>query len=56
MKNHKKIEIGKRIIQFDDIRQATEPKPEPPEELKETIPNGKRDEMIEKIISKNNEE
>lgn len=40
MKNHKKVKIGKRIIEFDDIRQATEPEPEPPKELNGTIPNG----------------
>ena len=40
MKKDKKIKIGKQIIQFDDIRKATEPDPEPPRKLEMTIPNG----------------
>lgn len=56
MKKDRKIKIGKRIIKLDDIRQATEPEPEPPERLKGTIPNGKRDEMIKKIILEDSEE
>lgn len=40
MNKDRKVKIGKRIIEFDDIRQATEPEPEPPEELKGEILNG----------------
>lgn len=42
MWKNKKIKIGKRIIEFDDIRKATESEPEPHEELKGAIPNGRR--------------
>lgn len=54
MKKEKKIKIEKHIIQLDDIRKATEFEPEPPQEFEGTIPNGKCDEMIKKIISEAN--
>lgn len=56
MKKDKKIKVGKHIIEFDDIQRATRLEPEPPEEFIGTIQNGKRDEIIEKIISETSEE
>lgn len=40
MKKDRKIKIGKRIIELEDIRKATELEPEPPQKFEGIIPNG----------------
>lgn len=40
MKKDRKIKIGKRIIELEDIRKATEPEPESPQKFEGTIQNG----------------
>lgn len=40
MKKDKKVKIGKRIVQFDDIQQTTERNPKPPRKFEGTIQNG----------------
>lgn len=47
---------ARNILKFVDIRQTPQSEPEPQQKLEGTIQMGKRDEIIEKVISEANEE